>query len=637
MPHSSGYYYHVAANYWANGVLKQVSGLSGLPTISYNVDGEGRVYTVSASSGQNPVTNTTYNVASEALKTNLGSSDTDSFTYDPNTFRETQYTFDVNGQAVVGKLSWNANGTLASLAITDPFDSADVQNCSYAQDDLSRIASASCGSAWSQTITYDAFGNLSKNGTQSFQPTYSSLTNHMTQIGSSTPTYDLNGNVTNDVLHSYAWDATGRPVTIDGVVATYDALGRMVEQNRSGIFTEIVYLPSGVKLALMNGTALQKAFLPLPGGATAVYNSSGLAYYRHSDWLGSSRFASTSTPPTAMYYDGAYGPFGEVYAQTGTPDSSFTGLNQDTAANLSDFPAREYGSQGRWPSPDPSGIVSVQLSNPQSLNRYAYVMNSPLSYTDPQGLHVNDCWWYGTCMPGGGNPLVGGGGFGPGDGGFGGDVSSLGCTLDGADVGCAGLSSGLGSNGIGVSLSNTAIYLFGGTPFLTGDLSGILADPSNPPLAFQNDIVTLDPQGADITVGVFVALPNSSTPWTFSFVLPVVPILIYDIPIGDIGITGSITYIPGRNANPATMCSSSGFATQFPPSGNSFSAGPITNGNVQSIQAVETGPSTTAAASVIFGYQTTFSTSGTAGGPIASPFPGFSMSATTGSCAVVPQ
>ena len=51
----------------------------------------------------------------------------------------------------------------------------------------------------------------------------------------------------------------------------------------------------------MSGTTLKKAFVPLAGGSTAVYNSSSLAYYRHSDWLGSSRLAST---PSASYtYD----------------------------------------------------------------------------------------------------------------------------------------------------------------------------------------------------------------------------------------------------------------------------------------------------------------------------------------------
>jgi RHS repeat-associated protein len=388
-PHSTAYY-HVTASYWPTGLVHQLSSnLVGLPTVTYGVDGEGRVYSVSASSGQNPIASTMYNPASEPTQVNFVSSDSDVFTYDPNTDRMKKYQFTVNGQSVVGQLTWNPIGTLEDLVVTDPFYSGGNQSCAYTHDDLSRIATANCGTPWSQTFTYDAFGNLYKSGTSSFQPTYSYLTNHMTAIGGSTPTYDPNGNVTNDFLHTYAWDSNGRPVTTDGVTLTYDALGRMVEQNRSGVYTEIVYGPGGGKLALMTAQTLQKAFVPLTGGSVAVYNSSGLAYYRHSDWLGSSRLAST--PTRTMFFDGAYAPFGEPYAESGTAAPSFTGMNQDTAANLYDFPAREYGIQGRWPSPDPGGIFSASSNDPQTWNRYAYVRNSPLFGVDPQGL--KPAWW----------------------------------------------------------------------------------------------------------------------------------------------------------------------------------------------------------------------------------------------------
>jgi RHS repeat-associated protein len=404
----SGGYYHVNQTYWANGAVNQLSNLAGLPTITYNVDGEGRVYSVSASSGQNPVTGTIYNVASRTTQVNFGSLDSDAFTYDPNTNRMSQYKFNVNGQSVIGNLGWNPDGSLATLGITDSFNSVNAQSCSYSSDDLSRIASANCGTGWSQTFLYDAFGNISKNGSMSFLPTYSYLTNRMTQIGSSTPTYDSNGNVTNDTAHTYTWNAAGKAVTIDGVGVAYDALNRMVEQNRSGAYKQIVYSPTGAKLAIMNGQALTMAFVPLPAGSMAVYNSSGLAYYRHSDWVGSSRFAST--PLTrAMYFDGAYAPFGEPYAQAGTADLSFTGMNQDTVVGLYDFPAREYGIQGRWPAPDPAGLAAVTLTNPQSFNRYAYVSNRPLTAIDPSGMR--ECISV-ACEEG-----AGGGGAGGGAGG----------------------------------------------------------------------------------------------------------------------------------------------------------------------------------------------------------------------------
>jgi RHS repeat-associated protein len=397
---NSGGYYHVNQTYWAHGLPSQLSQLSGLPTISYGgtigstvgLDGEGRVTQVTASSGQNPVIGTNYNLSTLPTQVNFGSGDSDIFAYDSNTLRMTQYQFSVNGQSAAGVLTWNANSTLQTLVITDPFNAADAQTCNYGYDDVVRLTSANCGTVWSQTFSYDPFGNINKTGNpgMSFTPFYSSSTNRITSFpGGFTATYDNNGNVTNDSNHTYTWDADGNSITIDGVGLTFDALDRMVEKNASGTFTEIVYAPTSDRLALMSGQTLQKAFIPLPGQATAVYTGSGLDHYRHSDWLGSSRL--TSTPSRTVASTVAYAPFGETYAQSGTPDVSLTGQNQDTVSDDYDFLFREYSTQGRWPSPDPAGLAAVSLANPQSWNRYAYVLNNPLGFVDPLGLY---CVYY---------------------------------------------------------------------------------------------------------------------------------------------------------------------------------------------------------------------------------------------------
>jgi RHS repeat-associated protein len=382
-PHSGGYY-HINSTYWPNREIDQMSGLAGLPTVTYGVDGEGRGNSVSASTGQNPVQSTSYNVFDEPTSVGFGSGDSDSFAYDPSTGRVTQYNFAVNGLSVVGTLGWNKDRTLSTLGITDPFNSSNTQNCSYSFDDLKRLASSNCGSPWSQTFNYDPFGNITMSGTGTFQPTYSSTTNRFTSLPGFTPVYDANGNLMSDSAHTYSWNADGRPVTIDSVSITYDALSRMIEQNRASAYTQVVYAPNGGKLALMNGQTLAKGFVSLPSGATAVYTSSGLAYYRHADWLDSSRLSST--PTKTIYSDSAYSPFGQSYVQSGTVDVAFTGQNQDTVPGLYDFPAREYAPlQGRWISPDPSGILSANPVNPKTWNRYAYAMNNPLSMVDPNG------------------------------------------------------------------------------------------------------------------------------------------------------------------------------------------------------------------------------------------------------------
>jgi RHS repeat-associated protein len=406
-PHSNGYY-HVPASYFANGALNQLNTLSGglpslpgLPTFSYAVDGEGRISAVSAGSGQNPVSNVSYSLygSPPQLQVTFGSGDSDTYSYDAGTGRMTQYKFTVGSpaQSVVGNLTWNQNGSLQQHQISDPFNSANTQTCAYQHDDVSRIGSVDCGTGgWGQSFAYDAFSNITKNVLQnhtgnSFQPAYQtspSITNRIATLpGNITVNYDANGNTLNDGSYTYTWDVESRPATISTsstVTLTFDSLGRAVEQLKNAAYTQILYGPTGEKLALMSGQTLQRAFVALPAGASAVYTASGLDHYQHTDWLGSARL--TSTPTRTVSGDTAYAPFGETYAQSGAPDLSFTGQNQDTAGGLYDFLYREFSTQGRWHSPDPAGLAAVSFDDPQSLNRYAYARNMPTTLTDPLGL-----------------------------------------------------------------------------------------------------------------------------------------------------------------------------------------------------------------------------------------------------------
>ena len=175
--------------------------------------------------------------------------------------------------------------------------------------------------------------------------------------------------------------------------AAYDALGRMVETGLGSTYKQFVFRPSGAMLAVYSGS-LVKGTIPLPGGDTAIYNASGLSYFRRKNWLGSSVMASTWGH--AIYAEEAYAPFGEVEASNeyGTPDRSFTGQDQDVVTGsggtgVYDFLFRKYDpSAGRWLSPDPSGWDAVDMTTPQSLDRYAYALNDPMSFTDPLGLCV---------------------------------------------------------------------------------------------------------------------------------------------------------------------------------------------------------------------------------------------------------
>jgi RHS repeat-associated protein len=465
-PHSGGYY-EVTVQHYPNGAASTLT-LPGVPAISYGLDGEGRSTTVSAASGQNPATAATYSalgLGSLTLGSSTpGSTDSDAYTYDSNTGRMATYTFTVGGVTDTGTLTWNANGSLQKLQIADNFNSADSGTCTYTHDDLGRVASASCGTPFSLTYSFDPFGNMKASGTPSafaFSPTFTTSSNRI-----SGEAYDSDGNLKDDPVTPASgvngFDADGHATTLEGITVTYDALGRAVEAAKTGGTEEFLYGPGGGKLAVMSGQTLVSAYVPLPGGAEAVYNSSGLAGYHHADWEGSARLAST--PSKALSAVTAYGPYGEIYAEAGSgaPDRSFTGQKQDIDTAHSGgqygFLNREYNPiQGRWWTPDPAGLDAVDPNNPQTWNRYAYVAGNPLMAIDPFGLAACDTVSlhrrsqstnadadaeFGPYDPGSEAEAADDGGC------YGGQPMQ--CSLDGLDIDCGlGFALGTGGDGIG--------------------------------------------------------------------------------------------------------------------------------------------------------------------------------------------
>jgi len=141
----------------------------------------------------------------------------------------------------------------------------------------------------------------------------------------------------------------------------------------------------------VHGQTFKRVYVPFPGGGYGVNDTNLGFHYRHMDWLGSERLGTTLS--RTMDHANAFARYGEKYAGAGASDLNFTGQDQDTVSGLYDFLYREYSpTQDRWISPDPAGMAAVDVSNPQSWNRYIYVLGSPLSLIDPSGLgNENDC------------------------------------------------------------------------------------------------------------------------------------------------------------------------------------------------------------------------------------------------------
>jgi len=422
-PHS-GQYYHSKATFQGNDTTNIITALQlaapSLYTMTWTLDGEGRWNTLTDTTASKslitgPTTGGMYDAAGRVLNVQLTGTtpDQDIYTYDPNTGRMNTFEFEVGNTPanLTGTLTWNQNGTLSSLHIADGFNRSGSQTCNSnssgsggGYDDWGRLVGFDCGSGnWGQQYSYDNYDNLSKSvlsgrtGT-TWNPGYSATTNHYACSGC---TYDSNGNVTYDGNYVYGWDefsklkwtaTSGTPTCgSSGGCAVYDAFGRMVEQSNGSSWTER-WITQLSETAYMTGSTISWAYWPAPGTGTVLIAGNGSSFnYMHKDWLGSARITSDLTNHT-ITDDVGYTPFGEVYQQFGTNYSSyyeFAGMfeNFDPAV-MRDTPNRELSYVGRWLSPDPWGNGAVDLSKAQDWNRYAYVLNNPLSYTDPLGLQT---------------------------------------------------------------------------------------------------------------------------------------------------------------------------------------------------------------------------------------------------------
>ena len=136
----------------------------------------------------------------------------------------------------------------------------------------------------------------------------------------------------------------------------------------------------------MNTTVVSCAWPPIRAGP------SGSTYFIHADWLGTERARSGVSGAVCETVTSL--PFGDGQATSGScGDPSplhFTGKQRDTETGNDDFGARYYNSgMARWLTPDWSAreeaVPYSDLTNPQTLNLYAYVGNNPTTRTDPDG------------------------------------------------------------------------------------------------------------------------------------------------------------------------------------------------------------------------------------------------------------
>ena len=152
------------------------------------------------------------------------------------------------------------------------------------------------------------------------------------------------------------------------------------------------YVCQGTEHAVANGDPLACAKLIFANGQRVamvqVDHPTSVAYF-HQDHLGSSSVITDENGTVEQEL--AYYPFGETRVNTSTENVDvaykFTGQEQDRSTGLYFYHARYYDpTLRRFIQPD---TIVPEPFNPQALNRYSYVLNNPLKYTDPTGQTPN--------------------------------------------------------------------------------------------------------------------------------------------------------------------------------------------------------------------------------------------------------
>jgi RHS repeat-associated protein len=123
----------------------------------------------------------------------------------------------------------------------------------------------------------------------------------------------------------------------------------------------------------------------------AEFQPSGSKYYYYtSDQINSTRIITDSTG--AVVYSALFDPYGGMQKQwvnTYDPSLKFSGKERESGSELDYFGARYYGHKSyRFLSVDPIINKDEALANPQLWNLYAYCVNNPITYLDPDGMKL---------------------------------------------------------------------------------------------------------------------------------------------------------------------------------------------------------------------------------------------------------
>lgn len=282
----------------------------------------------------------------------------------------------------------------------------------YVYDDLNRLTTVA-GSNGSKTVQYDDKGNITyKEGVGTYSYSKTSVPSECGAENSAAGPhavrriigdqnnfycYDKNGNLVKDGTRTLKFTAFNKPYEIskgndkvnfdydpersrfkrvdqkNGVVTTTNYAGSYEKVVTNGVTTHRIYLGDFAQIIQENGSTQINYFLrDHIGSLVAVVGSLGVVKENTSfDAWGNRRLTNLELIVDPTNYKSQF------------TDRGFTGHEHLDLVGLIHMNGRVYDSViGRFVSADP--LIQAP-DNLQSLNRYTYVMNNPLSLVDPSG------------------------------------------------------------------------------------------------------------------------------------------------------------------------------------------------------------------------------------------------------------
>jgi len=385
--------------------------------VTNTYDAQGLIDTVSGTSSY-LLSATSHNAAGLPDTLALGNAKNLSFTYwgdwrlktlktSPGT-AHVDYTYEYDG---VGNVTKVTDGTLTSGNVG-----------TYTYDYADRLTSVT-GLPDVIGYSYDEIGNLTEKTESPGTPNYAgdpgpgmfygagapgphaltSATSWVSGVSRShTYEYDAAGNMLREkmngrVVNEFQYDAAGHvffrrsePFETNGYDYYYNnSDGALVRRVRAGAAAEDVIYAGDLYERKVSGTTTTVTKYYYADGRRIAMRAGSTLYFLATDHLGGTAVVMDSAG--SLVNRVRYYPFGSIRTQEGgTPvtDRLFTGQQRLSENGIYNYGARFYNAMtGRFLQAD---AIVPGPGDPQSLNRYSYVLNNPMRYTDPSGNVLMD-------------------------------------------------------------------------------------------------------------------------------------------------------------------------------------------------------------------------------------------------------